>query len=322
MSILKNSTRKLIGNKKPQLFYIFEEQPPSAIDCMSAVYNIFSHYPPARGRGNYCRTCASDEFVEIIVEACKSPSKAPASSFSGIYWEGPHCMGGISNIKFWLPRTVETYILTPVDNGIFTNIVERYQSIGLSLWPFDEQEVLRLTFCRALINFVESGNPAPLNGTLLTKSRDRCKELQQHADIFTIIIGMLIYLRIEPKGIFAYLKAHQNENIDFFLCREISDDFLSIDEEAYYDAETINNNDNLKLLTKLLNRRARTALFNAISIEDLFDKLDKYEKLGNTILCQYIEKALQDYNSQKSNNEDLNEDDDSLLLHKLLDTAL
>lgn len=285
---------------------------------MSAVYDIFLRYPPATSRAQYCQTCASDEFVINIEKASQTPRKADEMAFLGLYWESTYCMGGLSNLKFWLPRSLETYILTDVDNGIFTTIGERYQSLGLSAWPIDEQQILRLTFCRALMNFVETGNPKPLGGRLLEHTDNKKTQFLCQADILTIIIGILIYLRIEPKDIFAYLLHNRDERIDFFLGQEISSYFLIMDDNFHFNAETHIDNNDIRSVTEILDRRGRAALFNAVSFQDLINLYEKYEIIGNKILVETLDQALQNYETQNILYNDEAQTKDEVLLFQLL----
>lgn len=300
------------------LFYTFDIQPPNAHECMLKIYEAFADYKPAVERAQYCTTCTRDDFIETIAKASKSPHTAPMNSFCGIYWENPTCMGGADNIKFWLPHTIETYMLTSLQHMPYSGIHEIYQNLGLSAWPDHEQEVLRLTFSRALINLIETGDPSPLKGELLDNQDDRRLALLHISDIFVIIIATLIYLHVEPTSIFKYLLNNDDARVDFFLCSEINYPWLSMEHLDRFSEQIYINNDDLKHVTEILSKRARVSLFQLISSDDLQQLLEKYKAKGDEILCCQIKHALQQYEQQKIIQDDKDQIADERTLRHLL----
>ncbi|UXN03914.1 hypothetical protein [Bartonella sp. HY406] len=280
-----------------QVFYPLDLSPPSAESCMHAVKQAFSQYAPYRERHDFCDSCIAEEVFPEFQNAIDHPNTAKPWVYELFFHEHIDCVGTINNLKFWLPRTLETSILD--SNKHFTfEVFEKYKSQNIGFWSPHETKALRQVFTRSLIGVVEHMDAAPLGPQLPDFASNDYDKAWPTNFALQAIIGSLIALRVNPQDIFAYVFKHCDERIDYFLAH-----IIIVEMEPWWlgdlDKGLPNNLTDYDKVNIFLDQNAMQAVLNHVSKDYLAQQLAKYQTARNQLLVQNFELAIGYYDERK-----------------------
>ena len=265
---------------------------------MQAVKQVFSYYVPLRERQDFCDVCISDDFFLEFQQAIDHPETAEPWVYEYFFHEDIDCVGTINNLKFWLPRTLETSLLDYTKSFTF-EIFEKYQSQNIGFWPNEETHALRQVFSRALIGVVENNDAAPLGPKLPQFISKSYETIRPASFSLQVITGILIALRVDPKDIFQYVYNHHNETIDYFLA-----DLILVGMSPWWigdlDKGLPENFTDFDKANIFLDQNAMFALLDVVSKDYLNQQLAQYQLAKNNLLVEEISLALKYYDREKN----------------------
>jgi hypothetical protein len=257
------SKSKPVPAEPQPLFLSFEWSPPSTEACRDAVYAAFERHEVGY---SFCNHCFEPE-QERVQRLPRDIRTAGADIFDMIYFEHPECSGGVATFLHWLPRGLE---LSFFDERPYPSLLGQMVRAGLPIWPREEREALRQLFCRAMLNWAQTDDPAPL-GVIRPSDSPRLATGRRRTATIEIL-SALILLRIDMTALFRALIDWDRDDFWFFLLSLCRSDDAFLDDYAYYVLDDPNDLPAMREGIAALQRRARDEAFRLLDRETLLAK--------------------------------------------------
>lgn len=291
----------------PALFFAFHDAVPDTRACLDRVYDVFSPYDATR---RVCRQCFTLE-EELRIRSPRDVRTADSATFFPIYFEHPNCSGGLSTFRHWLPRALECLAL---DTRLSPPLPDQIAILGLLRWPQAEQDALRNLFTRATLNWLATGEPAPLFDQTPGDVDNAWRRATQTVEI---LLSALIYLRIEPASLAQHMLATDTPWASLGLSVAISQG--GIPDPTFLVLENPDDEAAMRGAFAALDRRARASFYRVISYEHLMARWEKAADRDDEKLAASLLEAMMMYVPLQLTDQEFT--DDEALIAKVVKTC-